>query len=658
MEQLPLIKFKILNLRLYVLALRQFEIPAIRRGGQSLVEILLAISLASILLPALLTGLVSSREGKASQGQRLEAAALLREAEEAVRSVRESGWANISNGTYHPQISGSGTSWTLAAGSQPINGYTRQVVVSDARRDLSGQVVESGGDPDTSTKKIVSTVSWTTPFPSKVESISYFQRYLGNAAFTETTQAEFTDGAHNNTTATATGDGAVELVQLPSATVDYGNKFLVTAISGINNMTSVNHKTALRFTAQETKTVNAIRVYLQSEVGTSPNYRYGIQADSSGLPSGTYLGSGTLTATSAGWKTITLSPSVNITAGNTYHIVVQYSSGTISTSRYVALRRSLPQNLLYPKTNAVDNNSNTLFTTTGTFSAGSLQNFQPIYELDFSDTTYEGNPYESNTETAIFGSNWQAEKFTVTGGDKTPQSVSFYLRKNGSPPNALTIELRDNLNNSIYTGTVAAVSVPTSFAYITHTFTSPITLTSGQTYRVILRTTAGTNTNSYRIQIINTTNAANFNSITYDGTNSVYSTSGNSGRSWTDNNQNDIGGFYFTIPTGGSYAPSGDFTSHATGSFDAGSTAAFNNLIWNANIPANTTLQLQVAISGSPSGPFDYFGSDGAIGSYFPSSGQIPLNRINGRYLRYKATFTSNGSATPTLNEVSINYSP
>src|SRR3990167_3628807 len=58
-------------------------------SGQSLVEILIAIGLTGILLPALLTGLVSSREGKAQEGQRLQATALLRESEEAIRSVRE-----------------------------------------------------------------------------------------------------------------------------------------------------------------------------------------------------------------------------------------------------------------------------------------------------------------------------------------------------------------------------------------------------------------------------------------------------------------------------------------------------------------------------------------------------------------------------------------
>src|SRR3989344_502241 len=90
----------------------KFKFPALR-AGQSLVEILIAIGLAGILLPALLTGLVSSREGKAQEGQRLQATALARESEEAIRSIREKGWTNIAaNGTYHPAISVD--EWTLA----------------------------------------------------------------------------------------------------------------------------------------------------------------------------------------------------------------------------------------------------------------------------------------------------------------------------------------------------------------------------------------------------------------------------------------------------------------------------------------------------------------------------------------------------------------
>src|SRR3990167_9834707 len=76
------------------------------KKGQSLIELLLTIGLSAVLLPALITGLISSREGKAQQQERIQAASLLRQTYEAVRSIRNRGWDNISvNGTYHPIIS-------------------------------------------------------------------------------------------------------------------------------------------------------------------------------------------------------------------------------------------------------------------------------------------------------------------------------------------------------------------------------------------------------------------------------------------------------------------------------------------------------------------------------------------------------------------------
>ncbi len=56
--------------------------------GQTLVEILVAIALAGILLPALMTAFVASREGRVQEELRVQATALLREAEEAARSAR------------------------------------------------------------------------------------------------------------------------------------------------------------------------------------------------------------------------------------------------------------------------------------------------------------------------------------------------------------------------------------------------------------------------------------------------------------------------------------------------------------------------------------------------------------------------------------------
>ncbi len=622
-------------------------------GGQSLIEILLAISLASVLLPALLTGLVASREGKAQEGQRLEATALLKGVEEAARSVYEGGWNTFAqNGDFHPVISG--TQWTLVAGSDVVNGYTRQLTISDVYRDLGFNIVTSGGTLDPSTKKVDIDISWNTPRPSSVSSTAYFERHFNNASKAQSTQADFNGGSHNNTQTVATGGGAVELTQSAGGSEDYGNKFRVTVTSAIGNMTSSATKTSLRFTAQSTKTVNAISVYLNNETGTSPTYTYGIQDDSSGNPSGTYIGSGNLKATSAGWKTVTLSSPVDITAGTIYHIVVEHNSGAINTSRYIALRQSAPLNLLYPQTNVADSSANTLF---NSGSSWTVVGGQPIYELDYSDGSFEGNPYEANTEIPVFGGNWYGERFSFSGADKTAQSVSFYVRRNGTPPANLTVQIRRESDNGIvYSGILATPALSTSYVLQTHTFSpSPITLSAGIAYRVIIQTSGGSSTNSYRFHRLDTTNAASFNSITYDGTNSAYTASTSSGSSWTDTNNWDIGGFYFATTGAPGYAASGDFTSSV---LDLGSNAALNNITWTATVPGGTALQFQVAISGNPGGPFEYFGSDGSLGTFFTGPGPIPLTRINGRYVQYRALFTSGGLATPTFSDISFNYSP
>src|SRR3989338_4780927 len=110
------------------------------KKGQSLIELLLTIGLSAVLLPALITGLVSSREGKAQQQERIQAASLLRQTYEAVRSIRNRDWSNIEiNGTYHPVISG--TMWASASGSITTNGFTRSYSISDINRDSNGAIV-------------------------------------------------------------------------------------------------------------------------------------------------------------------------------------------------------------------------------------------------------------------------------------------------------------------------------------------------------------------------------------------------------------------------------------------------------------------------------------------------------------------------------------
>lgn len=181
----------------------------INSRGQSLIELLIAIGLTAILLPALLTGLVASREGKAQEAERLQALGLLREANEAVRSVREKNWSNmVVNGTYYPVISGS--TWSLNSGTETIGNFSRQIVIEPVQRATSGAIVSNGGITDPSTKKITTQVAWNNPYPGSVTTSEYLTRHLANAVWQQTSQADFNLGTRTNVD-TASVSGSVVL---------------------------------------------------------------------------------------------------------------------------------------------------------------------------------------------------------------------------------------------------------------------------------------------------------------------------------------------------------------------------------------------------------------------------------------------------------------
>lgn len=181
-----------------------------RQRGQSLVEIILVIGLSAIILPALLTGVVSSRQGKAQQAQRTQAVYLLSETVDAVRSVREKGWTSFAvNGTFYPAVLG--TSWTLIPGSTVSAGLTKQVVIGDVNRDVDGSIVATGGSLDPSSKKVDVIISWDQPYASTLNASLYITRYLDNNSFTQTSVADFNTGTKSGTIITDTAGGEVTL---------------------------------------------------------------------------------------------------------------------------------------------------------------------------------------------------------------------------------------------------------------------------------------------------------------------------------------------------------------------------------------------------------------------------------------------------------------
>lgn len=169
------------------------------RSGQALIEMLVALALVSLFMPALITSLVASRDSRAQQRQRSLGIALLQETQEEIRIIRESGWSNFTAciSPCHPIRSGN--SWTFSSGTETINGITRRVDLIDVYRDnTTDQIVQSltgSSYTDTATYKILITITWTTPYAGSIVSRVYMTRYLDNIAVTQTSVSDFNGGS-------------------------------------------------------------------------------------------------------------------------------------------------------------------------------------------------------------------------------------------------------------------------------------------------------------------------------------------------------------------------------------------------------------------------------------------------------------------------------
>lgn len=111
--------------------------------GFSLVEVLLSVSIFGLLVVFLVGGLIYGQEGTALGGVRTRATFLAEEGLEASRNIRDSGFANLTNGTYG--LSNSSSHWAFSGSSDTIDEFTRSITISSV---------------DTSRKQIVSEVSW------------------------------------------------------------------------------------------------------------------------------------------------------------------------------------------------------------------------------------------------------------------------------------------------------------------------------------------------------------------------------------------------------------------------------------------------------------------------------------------------------------------
>lgn len=102
------------------------------------------------------------------------------------------------------------------------------------------------------------------------------------------------------------------------------------------------------------------------------------------------------------------------------------------------------------------------------------------------------------------------------------------------------------------------------------------------------------------------------------------------------------------------YATEGEYTSFE---FDPGAEVGFNRITWMGTEPIATNIKFQIATS-SDGLSYDFVGPDGTDLTYYEDPGAIPLTKAKNRYFKYKIFLTGDGSDTPAVEEVSLNYCP
>lgn len=635
--------------------------------GQSLIELLVTIGLASILLPALLTGLLASREGRAQQDQRLIAMSLLKEGEEAARSVREKDWNEFSvNGTYHPVVSG--TSWSLANGAETITGYTRRIVVEDASRDSNGTIVSSGGSPDLSTKKVTVSVSWGTPMPSSVSSTLYLTRYK-SINYKETIEADFNAGTKTGVTVTNTSGG--EVVLGAGGSGDWCSPNLtISAIdlpkNGVANAISAIPGQVVSGTGDNASGVSFANVAISSPPAPAP-------------PQGTVDG------TFDGYKTNGVFTEQNYaylaTDTNSKEIVIIDLTQKDLNNKYSEIGYF----------NAPGNGSGNSIYVSGDI--GFMTSADKLYTFDLSSKIGSRTQLGSLSLAGVGNRLVIVGSYAYVAVESSTTQLQIVQVQNGGATLSVVgqaalagLAAKDVFVNSSATRAYVASSLSATQAEFfivdisTKTGNRP-TLgsydTNGMNPKAVIVTTnnksivAGAGGQEYQVINISTeSNPVSCGGLNIDsGVNGVSTVIEPDGDAFSYIITGDATAELKIIEggPGGQYSSSGTFESKT---FDAGSNVSFNKFDFTLTNAPLTNVTFQIAISEALNGScndvnFTFVGPNGATNTFFSQSGIIPFDNDNqgfenpGQCMRYKAYLsTTDATQTPIFYEINFNYSP
>jgi type II secretory pathway pseudopilin PulG len=148
----------------------------LNKKGSSIIEIIVAVGIFTMLTSSVVVLFLGAHGSNLRDKERLQADLYLQEAYEALRSIRDYNFANLTNGTHG--ISSENGYWELAGSSDIQGQFTREITISEVERNANCEIVESG-TIDSNSKEITTIISWELEAgnPTSITSTEYIHNW-------------------------------------------------------------------------------------------------------------------------------------------------------------------------------------------------------------------------------------------------------------------------------------------------------------------------------------------------------------------------------------------------------------------------------------------------------------------------------------------------
>lgn len=634
----------------------------------SLVEILIAIGMFGLICTSIIFFSVEVFSSTYNFQRKVNADIYREKVFREVSFIKDHSWEKIlANTSTSPMyIIQNGDDYEIVEGTFSFGDISYYITIENVKRDSNGEIADSG-TIDPHSRKIILHFTWEDKLGRDVEyTTSFFVNDWNTYTWVQTSQEDFNHGSNYQTRVTNNSGGEVTLQQIfypdwcrPTLAINQydipGNATAKTLFSkigttylGTGGNATGSSLTKLNITGVENPTINVegtFNGYLTNNIFVEGNYAYLATTDNSkevvivDISTTPYTEIGYFnTSRTEDANSVYVVGNIGYVAAGRYVFTFDLSSKTGSRTQLGMKQVSLNQNLFQTASvSQIIVRDNYLY--------ASLHN--DWYELAIVDVTNPSNMIitsqtsVNNQQTLDVAINSSATRIYFGTSNSSSEREFFILdisSKSGARPIISSYDTNGMSVNGI--------------AIIEEHNRAILVGTGGEEYQVIdisnensLSKCGGMEYNS-GINDIDAVKDADNNSFSYIVTNNTTSDfqiiRGGPG----------LGGG----ESGYGYARDGYYTTQV---FDSkSSNTSYFHISWDVYIPSNSTTTFQVRVGDTADlSSVPFIGPDGTSNTYFTNNeGSQIINLNNKRYFQARAYFTSDGTATPILRSVTLNY--